>query len=65
MNSPVEELKERREALIARFMKGRAPDFVDQHAESIDPACVRERRVPSLPRALRRAACIGAVAMRR
>ncbi len=36
MNSPVEELKERREALIARFMEGRAPDFVDQHADILD-----------------------------
>ncbi len=36
MNSPVEDLQEEREALVTRFVKGRAPDFVDQHAEILD-----------------------------
>ncbi len=36
MNSPVQELQKKREALVSRFMKGRAPDFVDQHAEILD-----------------------------
>jgi [protein-PII] uridylyltransferase len=36
MNSPVEELQKKREALVTRFMRGRAPDFVDQHAEILD-----------------------------
>ncbi len=36
MKSPVEELQGKREALVSRFMKGHASDFVDQHAEILD-----------------------------
>ncbi len=36
MKSPVQELQERRDALILRFTQGRAPDFVERHAEILD-----------------------------
>jgi [protein-PII] uridylyltransferase len=36
MKSAVQELQKKREALVARFLEGRAPDFVERHAEILD-----------------------------
>jgi len=36
MKSAVQELQEKKEALVSRFIKGRAPDFIERHAEILD-----------------------------
>lgn len=36
MKSPIDELQEKRETLVSRFLNGLAPDFVEEHAGILD-----------------------------